>query len=226
MERSVAEELVEVLKKKKMDFISLSKLKEALPAALKKRLGLTAGSSVTQTTKAISSHLGDALMLKQKYLVFKQTDELLLCRTVQKNNGKIPRMDRIPFKKGEFLAILNQLIERGTIRVKFDNDYKPLLTSIDDAPDVVLPQPRQVSEKEFKIAYKELEGGNFYVRICDLRRHLDWTAQEFNTMLTNLRDSGKIQLQTGDTDFFTEEDIRESFVDENGFRKLTIMWRQ
>ena len=225
MERNVTEELVEILRKRKADFISLSKLKEALPSALRKQLGL-GGSNGAQLAKSLSPHLGEVLMLKKKYLVFKQTDESLLCRVVQKNNGKIPRMDRVPFKKDEFLDILNQLIERGAVRVKIKSDYKPVLAL---AEDVFLQQARKdayISGEEFKKAYFELERGKFYVRICDLRRNLGWTVQEFDAMLTGLRDSGKIQLQGGDTDFFTDEDINESFVDENGFRKLTMMWRK
>ena len=226
MERNVAEELAEILKKKKADFMSLVSLSKALPAALRKRLGLTAGSNGAQITKSLSPHLGEIFMLKQKYLAFKQTDELLLCRAIQKNNGKIPRMDRVPFKKNEFLATLNLLIEQGAVRVKIDNDYKPILTPVHEAS---LPQTRKeanISGEKFREAYFKLERGKFYVRICDLRRHLGWPVQEFDAMLTGLRDGGKIQLQSGDTDFFTEEDILESFIDENGFRKLTMMWRQ
>ena len=231
MERNVTEELVEILGKKKVDFISLSNLKAALPVALKNRLGLKSGSNGAQIAKSLSPHLGEALMLKQKYLALKQTDESLLCGIVRKNNGKIPRMDRVPFKKDEFLAVLNRLIEQGVIRVKIKSDYKPLLVPADEgnaAGNASSPQAKDAdaSGENFKKAYFELERGKFYVRICDLRRHLGWTARAFDAMLTGFRDDGKIQLQGGDTDFFTEEDIRESFIDENGFRKLTVMWRQ
>ena len=226
MERNVTEELVEILRKKKADCISLGKLKEALPAALRKRLSLTSGSNAAKLAKSLTPHLGDVLMLRQKYLAFKQADESLLCRIVQKNNGKIPRMDRIPFKKDEFLSILNQLIEQGAVRVKINNDYKPILALADGAFFPQAAEDASISGEELKKAYFELERGKFYVRICDLRRHLGWNAREFDAILTNLRDSGKIQLQGGDTDFFTDKDILESFIDENGFRKLTMMWRK
>ena len=226
MERSVSEELAEVLKKKKADFMSMSNLNKAMPAALRKRLGLTSGANGTRIAKGLSPHLGETLMIRGKYLAFKQTDEALLCRIVQKNNGKIPRMDRIPFKKDAFLAILNQLIEQGAVRVKISNEYKPVFSLADDVAPPPARKAAHVSAQRFQEAYFELERGRFYVRICDLRRHLDWAAREFDTILTELRDCGKIQLQGGDTDYFTEEDIRESFIDENGFRKLTMMWRQ
>jgi hypothetical protein len=226
MERNVAEGLSDILRKKKTDFISLGNLNKALNAALKKRLGLTSGSSGAQIEKSISPHLGEALVIRQKYLAFKQSDESLLCRVLQKNSGKFPRMDRVPFKKNEFLAILNRLIEQGAVRVKINSDCKPVFTPVDGPLQRQERKDANISGEKLKAAYFALERGKFYVRICDLRRHLGWTAREFNSVLTELRDGGKVQLQGGDADFYSDDDIRESFVDENGFRKLTMMWRK
>jgi len=237
MVRSVAEELIEVLKKKKADFISLSNLKKVMPAALRKRLELTDKSNGTLIEKALLPHLDETLMIKRvskmsAYLAFKQPDEVLLFRIVQKLEGKKPSANNIPFKQDEYLSILNRMLEQGMIRVSLGKDSKktvvPLLFTADIKP-VGLPSANKsndVSEEKFKETYFELERGNFYIRICDLRRCLGWGVQEFDAMLAGLRDAGKIQLQTGDMDFFTEDDIRESFTDENGFRKLTMMWRQ
>jgi len=231
MERSVTDELVEVLMKKKADFLTMSQLNKELPAALRKQLGLTSNSKGPQIEKALSPHIGETLRLKSGrkiYLTFKQPDEVLLFRVIQKSNWKIPSSAIVPFKKDEIFTVLNHLLEKGVIRVKkINKDYKILLLA--PAGGASSPQTLEVahvSEEKFKEAYFELERGKFYVRICDLRRRLGLTAQEFDTMLTSLRDAGKIQLQTGDTDFFSQEDIRDSFCDENGFRKLTMMWRQ
>jgi hypothetical protein len=59
-----------------------------------------------------------------------------------------------------------------------------------------------------------------------MRRRLNWPAQEFDAMLRDLRDAGQLQLQGGDTDFFTKQDVQDCFVDENGFTMLTMKWRQ
>ncbi|MDR2529554.1 MAG: hypothetical protein LBD04_11175 [Synergistaceae bacterium] len=227
MKRSITEDLTEALKKKKADFIGLKNL----PKPLQRRLGVTAGMSAKQIEDVLSPHLGDSLTIKKggkAYLAFRQPDEDLLFHLVQKYAGSVPRLDRIPFKKDELLSILNRLIEQGTVRVKITTDskgYRPFL--IPTEGDVSLQQRKSasVSKEKFKETYFELEHGNFYVRICDLRRRLGWTVQEFDAMLIQLRDDEKIQLQAGDIDFFSEEDIRESFIDENGFRRLTLMWR-
>ena len=229
MERSVTEELAEVLKnnKKKADFLTMSQLNIALPTALRKRLELTKNSKGEQIERAVSPHLGEKLMFrrvnKSVFLTSKLSGDNLLFEIVKKNDWKIPKI--VPFKASDIPAILSQLLEKDALRIrKINKDYKPLLFAPGDGTSQL---PKQlISEEKFKEAYSELERGKFYVRICDLRRHLGWAAQEFNTMLTGLRDAGKIQLRTGDTDFFTEEDVRDSFFDENGFRKLTITWRQ
>jgi hypothetical protein len=238
MERGVTDELVEVLKKKNVDFISFSQLigisDKEFP--LKQKLGLKSGMKTPRIKKILEKHLGDTLTLKRGksyYLAFKQPDDVLVFRLLQKSAGNLPRLDSIPFKKSEFLDIVNRLIEQGTLRVKITKpkDYKPVLIPAETpTPPPKLPphpEPRPgVSEEAFKEAYMQLERGRFYVRICNLRRHLGWGTQEFDKMMTGLRDAGKLQLQAGDTNFYTEEDVRNSFVDENGFTKLTVMWRQ
>jgi hypothetical protein len=232
MEQNITEQLVEFLRKKKVDFIALS---ESNIKTLKKLLGLKG-----DLKKNITPHLGDVLMLKRgsrnsTYLVFKQTDEDLLFRVVQSRSGKTTGTvaDRSPFTKSEFVLVLNRLLEQGRVRaLKLNKDYIPVLCPAENIPHLGAAESKaqskvaDVSEEAFRAAFRELEGGKFYVRICDIRRRLNWSEQAFNMMLIELRDTGQLQMQDGDTDFFTGEDIRDSFVDENGFRMLTMMWRK
>jgi hypothetical protein len=121
------------------------------------------------------------------------------------------------------------MLEQNKIRaLKFNNKYVPVLYPVENvpSPSTTLEHKNDVTEEKFKEAYSVLEQGKFYVRICDMRRRLNWPSQEFDMMLVKLRDAGQLQLQDGDTDYFTKEDIRDSFVDENGFRMLTMMWRK
>ena len=230
MEQNVAEELMELLKKKKADFMPLSDLKKA-PKALQDRLGLKSDATGPQIQKALEPHLGEVLMVKRgsrsAYLAFRQPDEVLLFRIVQKFEGKKPGVNNTPFRKSDYLTLLNRMLEQGVVRVKLDKNYSPLLCLAGETPQPQAnDEAHDASEKKFKAAYQSLALGKSCARICDLRRHLGWSAREFDAALTSLRDAGKIQLQAGDTDFFTEEDIRESFMDENGFSKLTLKWRQ
>jgi hypothetical protein len=80
-------------------------------------------------------------------------------------------------------------------------------------------------EQAFKRAYDELDSGNFYASIPALRKKLGWTTERFDTVMTRLRDKEALVLQAGDKAFYTEEDMRNTFTDENGFHRMTVMWR-
>ena len=222
MEQNTTERLAAFLREKKTDFVSLSESGKGGKEIrdLKKRLGLKGAVG-----KAVSLHLGEQLMLKKAgrstYLCFKMPDDVLLFRIVQARAGQSPKAmsKNIPFKKDDFLALLNRLSEQGVIRAaKFDKNYMPLLYPAEKSGDV--------SEESFRAAFRDLEEGKFYVRICEMRRRLNWPARELDALLKKLRDTGQLQLQGGDAYFFTEQDTRDSFVDENGFRMLTMKWRQ
>jgi len=111
--------------------------------------------------------------------------------------------------------------------VKSQENDRPFETSQEEIqPQNITEHPDPKETKTlFQQGYNALEHGGHYVRICDLRRYLNWSADVFDATMISLRDARKLQLQGGDTDFFTAEDIRDCFVDENGLRKLTMMWR-
>jgi hypothetical protein len=74
--------------------------------------------------------------------------------------------------------------------------------------------------------YEKLERGRYYVKIHELRSESGLSRERFDESIKKLRDSGHWQLQDGDTDYFTREQIDNSFIDENGFRFLTVMRRK
>ncbi|MDR1650080.1 MAG: hypothetical protein LBR71_07445 [Synergistaceae bacterium] len=222
METSVAERLAECLKKKKTDYMTLG----SLPDALKRRLTGKAKPSAAELEKCIAPHLGEGLTLRRggrgAYLAFGQSEESLLLQIVRKRAGKTPSVNNIPFRKEKYISVLNRLIEQGKVLVRLDKDYRPALLP---APETGGREAEGETEEQFESAYRALEGGKFFVRVCDLRRRLGWAEREFDRMAAALRDAGKIQLQAGDTAYFSKRDIADSFVDENGFRMLTLMWR-
>jgi hypothetical protein len=222
---SVTERLTECLKKKKTGYMTLG----SLPEALKKRLTGKSRPTAAEIEKYAAPYLGEGLTLRRGsrfvYLTFRLPAESLLLGILRKRAGKPPSANNIPFRKEEFVAVLNLLVERGSVLVKLNKDCKPLIYPAPDAdPDKEEPRKRKtISEERFESAYRELEEGKFFVRVCDLRRRLDW-GPEFDRMTAALRDAGKIQLQAGDTGYFSERDVADGFVDENGFRMLTLMW--
>jgi hypothetical protein len=153
-------------------------------------------------------------------------DGVVLRAISPKGGETVGKLKILPLKPDELRSAVNQLVNGGLIKITLNKNFLPCVHRVEQKPQSApLPPPSAapVAKERFEAAYWELERGKFYARICDLRRRLGWTVQEFDAMLTSLRDAGKIQLQAGGTNF-TEEDIRDSFVDENGNRKLTMMW--
>ena len=77
---------------------------------------------------------------------------------------------------------------------------------------------------EFHKTFDLLDKGRIFVRICDLRRNLDWPRDVFDKMLRDLRDNDVIQLHTGDASLMTPDEVADCFIDENNFRKGSITW--
>ncbi|GHV37694.1 hypothetical protein FACS1894187_15110 [Synergistales bacterium] len=235
MEPSVTEQLVKFLRDKKTDYVTMGKL-SALPAALKKQI-VKKGRFNDKIQKAIQPYLGDALILKRKglsvYLVIKQGDDDLLFKIIasraEKSEKSLGVLSRdIPFKKDEFLTITNRLLTQGRVRVTRINNqsgrgYLPFLAPAETkqetaTPDRPVSAVSNVSEEAFLSAFGELERARAFVRICDLRRRLDWPRPEFDATLCKLRDAGIIQLHAGNVTTQTPDEVEDGFVDENGYR--------
>jgi hypothetical protein len=241
-ETSVTERLTEYLEKKKADCVTLG----SLPDSLKRRLTGKPKPTAAELAKSVAPYLGENLTLRRGgryvYLSLRLPEESLLFRLLLKRAGKTPSANNTPFRKEEFVDVLNRLIAQGKIFVRLNKDCKPLLFPAHGTCEAAAEaeaeklsekkktietgeteERKSISEERFENAYRELEMGKFFVRVCDIRRYLDW-GREFDRMTAELRDAGKIQLQSGDTAYFGERDIADSFIDENGFRMLTLMW--
>ena len=75
--------------------------------------------------------------------------------------------------------------------------------------------------EQFHAAFRELDRGSIFVRICDLHRRMGWPREVFDDMLRRLRDNEVVQLHVGDVTLMTPEQVEDGFVDENGFRMGT-----
>lgn len=219
-------------------YISLSQLKDKLGAPAKKQLGLSSNLTSKQLQESLTSYLGEKLAFRKGgnifYLVSKIPDEELLFRIVESRSGKTPgTIGRyIPFGKKEFIDGLNSLLEKGRVRVKkLSDSYLPTLEIVASAASATSDKVSPVSTdnytaEAFHAAYRELARGRFSIRICDLRRCLAWPREVFDRMLKELRDKRVLQLQFGEPENFTPQDIEDAFRDENGYVMLNCTWRQ
>ena len=93
--------------------------------------------------------------------------------------------------------------------------------------EITATTENMTDEQQFKAAYDEIAyKDSGYARIYAVREKLGWDREKFDNMLITLRDKGVLQLIFGgDISSFTEENIHDSFIDENGIYKIGMMWR-
>jgi hypothetical protein len=202
--------------------------------------------SASALEKAITPFLDSRLILLKKqpmkktgketlFLAYNLPHEEFVKEALQTQNPKKPfTLDKIatdvPINKAEFVELCNRMLETGRLQVRIDDkfkivraqfttEYTPPAPSLDSLPgqnDVVV----------FRKAFDKLDGGCFYVRICNMRRELGWSKERFNALLRKLRAEGTIQLHAGDGSTMTEEDVHLSYTDENHFFYATMTWVQ
>ena len=226
--------LVEHLRAKGKDFISLAQLTKA-PAALRKALGLSAKATAAQLEKSITPLLSERLIVlkgtRTHYLAFNQPAEVFVFTAIQEKPGRSPGQlaAALPLRKPDFLAALNRLLERGDIRCEISLQYAVKLHPAKKEPvdsPAASAAPARNDRAFFEQAYRELDKGQVYIRIHQLRDKLSWPRERFDRLLLELRDAGVIRLHAGDITTMTEEEVRQSFSDENNFFLATLTWEK
>ncbi|MDR2439783.1 MAG: hypothetical protein LBE12_10500 [Planctomycetaceae bacterium] len=158
----------------------------------------------------------------------------------------------MPMKKDEFIACFNRLLEAKRITVSVNAEFKVTVRNVDMSrsttgsttdsttttavtttyqPPILTTRSQtfvssvlspQDDRRQFREAFDELDKGRIFVRICNLRRQLGWDEERFNSLLRQFRTEGIVQLHTGDISSMSEEEIAQSFTDENNFFYVTL----
>lgn len=138
-----------------------------------------------------------------------------------------------PFTKAEALALLTEMVNAGKIRVRFEDSYKVNVFACGAGNQAVgesrqvqaqALRPEEFTQAKFRAAYDVLHKFREFVRICDLRRSLNWPREVFDGMIRALRDNRTIQIFRADESHMTQDDIRDSFVDENHTIQGIMTW--
>ena len=236
---SVAGELLEVLRLSGKDFMTLSAMREAMGSQLRKRLGLTGKRLTAPNLKKIfEPHLDETLEIRMNgrytYLVVARNPEDLIADFVRSHPGRMAGglATSLPFKKADFLSLLNGLLKKARLYAVLKDDYKARFFVSEGlgmlrAENSTLPAEDDTFDgrrEQLHAAFRELNQKSIFVRICDLRRRLGWPREVFDDMLRRLNDEEVIQLHAGDVSLMTREQVEDSFVDENGFMMGTMTW--
>ena len=85
-------------------------------------------------------------------------------------------------------------------------------------------RPEDYTQAKFRKAYEELHIFREFVRICDLRRKLDWPREAFDGMIRTLRDNRIIRVIPANEADMTKDEIQDCFVDESNTIMGLITW--
>ena len=106
--------------------------------------------------------------------------------------------------------------------------YKVIREYYDDAEDFgvadleAVDRYREAMRKEFGEEPDELKKGRISVKICDIRRKLDCPCKVFDYMLVSLLNAEVIELRVDGKAAMTSNEVKDCFVDGNGFRRGAI----
>ena len=234
-------DLVQNLLDRNKGFISLSQLAKSLSPEVKDELGIKSNSPAKILMKKLEPLLEDRFVFLKKgitnfILTPCEPEELVLAELSEDKPVTQKQIARTlkPLYAEDVAAILTELVASGRVRVVFDAilPAKLFLTKAGsgqvsgrtEQQDVMTVKPEECTREKFRAAYDELHKFREFVRICDLRRKLNWPREAFDEMIRTLRDDRTIQMFRADESMLKRDEIEDSFTDENKFIMGIMTW--
>ncbi|MDR3110092.1 MAG: hypothetical protein LBU65_10475 [Planctomycetaceae bacterium] len=128
----------------------------------------------------------------------------------------------------EVIAIFNRFLQAGRLMVSVDKAFKFVVQLAENSGSMIsaITSPSKSDRELFRAAFDKLNRRRTFVRICDLRKELIWSKERFDTVLTDLRYSNKIQLHPGSPSDLTTDEIADSYIDDEKRFYITVTWIQ
>ena len=235
-EKKISDLILDVLNNSGKLFMPVKTLLSKMKAETRRELGIYSKPgeiTSSQIQEILEPKLIDKFVFTKKgstlYILVPcdPTDVILSQLSAQK--GKSPKeIARVtPFTLKECSVMFNDLSKNGSIYTLYNDELVPRIflaeNPVKEKPvKVQAANSAEYTQEKFIEAFKALDEGDFFVRICDLRKYLSWPREVFDDMLKNLRSKGIIHLYVGDESFMTPEEIQDCFIDENNIRMGTV----
>jgi|GEM_PF-1582915 len=233
----LSEIIIDILKKTDSGYLLLSDLNGKFSKEQRELLKLTTKSQVKEIKEKIKPHINEnnlEIQFKNSYYILLKNlnHEKLVLDYIQKNPNKsqLQVKKSLPFKNIEVIQAINKCIKDGKVFVDFNekSNFTPRLNIVQKPS---LSQKTEVTVESddkdlIKKSYDDLIRGKRYVKICDLRRNLGWNRDRFDRLLEKLRDEATILLQPAETSTMDDQDVKDSFVDENNMLMIIVSWRK
>ena len=226
----IAEKIQSILDKNN-GYMVLSKLAQQLSKEDKNQLGIKSKISGNILRKKLELFCEERFIFVSKgktvYIMIPQEPEEIIfgeLSTVKSMSPKVLVNKLKLFSKGEIQAIINNLVEAGRAKILLNEKFEPMIFAL--TAKITREISREYTQEEFKNAFDELDKGTIFVRICNIRRKLNWPREVFDSMLRELRDKEIIQLRLGDEHLMTPDEVKDCFIDENNYLMGTVTWNE
>ena len=225
-------------------FMPISSLDKHMSRDLKAELGFKSADPMKIKAKKLIAATGDRFILRDKrrsskgksqmsYYILTPCDPAeLIVALLSREEEMTPKglARRMPFTNRDVCTLLNELVKSGKVQTMYDEMLEPkvfLASGVSPAQGGgkdQSPQPGKYTQAKFREAYDELHRSREFVRICDLRRSLNWPREVFDEMVRRLRDSMAIHMAQAENRYYTPDELADCWVDENNYRMGTIDW--
>ena len=234
-------DLIQDIIDKHKGFISVSEIAKELPRGARNMLGIKSNASGKIIMKKLGAELEERFILRQKgraqYILTPCEPEDLLLSFLDENKPitqkELNRALRV-LQTQEVASMLTEMVNDGRIRVVFDavspakffavSSGSGKRQTVSEKQSVQTVEPEDCTVENFRAEYDELHKFREFVRICDLRRKLNWPREVFDEMIRTLRDNRTIQLYAADESMLARDEIEDCFVDETNYRMGIMIW--
>lgn len=232
-EKSIADSIQSILEAHK-GFMKVKDLPGSMSFDMKRKLGFMNKKNVSAAAirKAIESKAEDRFIFTKKgsvlyILIPCDPSEFVLA--VLNDNPVSPNIINrtLPFNKHDLISILNELEETSRIKIILNENFEPriiLSVGSEGREERSTALSGEYTLDRFREAFDKCDNGRTFVHISDMRKALGWPREVFDGMLRDLRDKEELQIYLADETTMTPDEVRDCFIDENGFRMGTVTW--
>ncbi|KPA18683.1 hypothetical protein MHK_001105 [Candidatus Magnetomorum sp. HK-1] len=233
------------LENAKKIYIPIKDIVRKIPRDLRNRLNIKSTAPVKNLRKQMERLMGKRLKIfpgkRSTYIGKNMLPEELIVFLV-KNHPDISLgllFQKLPLSKKQSTKTINELIELGVLLPRVNEKLTVFFSlkdpNIKDNEIIKRVKSDESKEKEnddensqaaFHKAYQTVGKGRNFVRIHRIREKLNWPGEKFDHILKSLMASYTVEIHGGDPSSMSENEILNSFKDENGRIFLTISWRK
>jgi hypothetical protein len=233
--------LAAAFQKEEKPYLSVSNLVKAIPAPVRRDLGLTSVSKPKDVLQALGPLPSPYIVLRKGnstgILAAPPAEAILktISRVPGKTLGQVHMA--IPLKKEDVIKELNHLLLKKSVRVeiaatgafRFYIDGQGAVTTdkeSDAATPPAVPGDRDGKLAAFKAAFDAIYKKHRFVFIHQVRRALGWPREVFDLFLESLMIDGTVAAHPGNPGALRRSEVEDSYQNDLGDLFLSVSWRR